>query len=1513
MNDIVNLNPVMRLFSNLFWLLVLTLHIFGGTVSFASSTHDNLLARVKQKELLNEEKVAAALAAMETVQQTGAYIDAISDLFEDGVVTLPVGIRKGEYELIIRELSYNKETDRNRVLASCAFRFKDDGQPVAFEGYVDVEGQKGLGTTGMLELITPVSRRMGSELALVFNEGTRVNFGCEGVESFYANMVLLVDSAKIKPVDALGKPTGGMLRADFEGYFEDFDNFSVDFDFAQSFGFAGLDGFVFTLHGATLDQSDVFTPATARFPDGYGVQEEEALRNLWKGIAISSASVTLPAFFKKPDMQLAEGQGPTIQDRLMLGFEQVIFDQNGFSGKVSTDSEIFSSELLDQTQWDLSLSGFSLELLKGAVSGLSFWGDMNIPPFGKNSLLPYEASFNHSTNSYEFEVGISGAFDLPVLGASVDLNRNSYVEIVVEDGGIYPTINACGLLSINAALGKGDGAKKLKIPDIPFENMRISRAAPYFEIGSVALTGDLRSPELAGFELYLEEIAPFTSEKGGGLGFKGGVKLSDVFGGEAGVQLYGDYAKWKFDRVGVDQISVDFNSDAYSVLGAVEFKNGDELYGSGFRGEVTFTLLDKFKLDAVAVFGKKDDYRYFLTDVFYETSPAAGIIIPPVPISFYGFGGGLYRRMQQTYNPELDSDFGKSLSGIGYIPDKKVGMGFMTSTKFGMAGVPSAFSAKVGFEIQFNDHGGLNFVQLRGDATFMDSPDKWGDLADNINGAVQKLEKTGGAIELAAKSDLKVPENIQSGFLTASLLMEYDAAHKVFSADLNSYLNAGFIKGVGENNRMGWASIRMAEDSWHAYLGTPNDRLGVEILGLARTDGYFMIGDNIPELPRPPEKVLQNFSQAKQDKLNNRSSYDMAQGSGIAFGQSLQVGFKAKLTPFYASMGVGMGAEFLLKNYGASAYCAGSEPPLGINGWYARAQAWAYVEADIGMEATVFGSTRKFSILDLSASTLLEGAGPNPFYFSGAVGGRFSVMGGLISGRCNFDFEIGDECKVMGGSPFGEEIIAQLTPSTGEKDVNVFVAPQAVFNIPVGLEMEVEEAEGKKAWYRVTLEEFKCYYKETGEEILGAQEFTEEGRVLVLDPEEALESQKDLVVRAKVGFERRVTGNWSKVLGYDGKPVFEEKEVAFTSGDRPDHILPEHVKYSYPLDRQYNFYSQEYDQGYLLVTENYAYLFSTDIPEGYTQTLRLTDSDGKAQNTSFAYSTRSAGSDIRLEINFSTAGFSFKNDEVYRMAILNVPETVSGLNDNIATTTTGLGDSDSLFVEKKQAEGSLDLLEEDQIYALHFRTSSCDTFVEKMKNVKGSSGRLWQLEPHVYEINAGVQDYTPSVEMFDRSEINRVEASDNLIQIVPLYNATPWYVNQVKPLIYGNADVLKATAMVGLLPKVTPDVVKVSSNSKANTLTDELLKSNSRASNISKFAAFSNNAPYHINKDYNALRTILANTVVASKLRTDKVASFLATNSIPDQLPGDYGLELRYVLPGKGTVTSSIKRIIKVE
>lgn len=529
--------------NRLFRLVIFSLGLLSYNSVKANSSNVDILALVAQEQAVNQKKIDAAFAAMETVKQAGAYIDSFTGLFENGEITLPVGIRKGDYELIIREISYNKETGKNRVYASCVFKFKESGQPIAFDGYADIEGQKGLGTSGFLELITPVRRDMGNDLTLVFSKGTKANFGCDGVESFYAKMDLLADSVKIKPVDANGKPTGGWLSTSFEAYFDDFDNFSVTFDFNQSFGFTGLDGFVFTLRGATLDQSDEFTPATARFPEGYGLSGDETIRNLWKGVAVTSASVTLPGFFTKPGVQTDGDQAPPMTDRLTLALENVIFDNNGFSGKAVTQAEIFSSELLDKDSWCVSLSEFSLELLKGSVAGLGFGGDINIPPFGKNSLLPYKASFNHSTNNYEFEVGLTGLYELPVLGSTVDLNKNSYIEILLEDGGIYPTINACGILSIDAPLGNGDSPKKLKIPDIPFENMRISRAAPYFTIGSVGLTGDLNSPEIAGFELYLENIAPFVSDNGSGLSFDAGVKLSDMFGGEAAMQLYGNYSK----------------------------------------------------------------------------------------------------------------------------------------------------------------------------------------------------------------------------------------------------------------------------------------------------------------------------------------------------------------------------------------------------------------------------------------------------------------------------------------------------------------------------------------------------------------------------------------------------------------------------------------------------------------------------------------------------------------------------------------------------------------------------------------------------------------------------------------------------------------------------------------------------------------------------------------------------------------------------------------------------------
>jgi hypothetical protein len=228
-------------------------------------------------------------------------------------------------------------------------------------------------------------------------------------------------------------------------------------------------------------------------------------------------------------------------------------------------------------------------------------------------------------------------------------------------------------------------------------------------------------------------------------------------------------------------VDVNYQSSAFSIKGGVWFKNSDPVYGNGFRGDITLTVVDKFTFDAVGVFGKKDSYKYFLADVFYEMNPPAGIPVPPV-LNFYGFGGGLYRRMQQASKMpstvgQTGLDFGKSLSGINYLPDENIGLGLMATTKFALQSSAKAFNAKVGFEMQFNKSGGLNFMQLRGDASFMDDPNKWGGLATNVSDRTKAAEASGTTQpQKATKNDLekRTPENINSGFLTASLNIEYD-------------------------------------------------------------------------------------------------------------------------------------------------------------------------------------------------------------------------------------------------------------------------------------------------------------------------------------------------------------------------------------------------------------------------------------------------------------------------------------------------------------------------------------------------------------------------------------------------------------------------------------------------------------------------------------------------------------------------------------------------------------------
>jgi hypothetical protein len=685
--------------------------------------------------------------------------------------------------------------------------------------------------------------------------------------------------------------------------------------------------------------------------------------------------------------------------------------------------------------------------------------------------------------------------------------------------------------------------------------------------------------------------------------------------------------------------------------------------------------------------------------------------------------------------------------------------------------------------------------------------------------------------------------------------------------------------------------------------------VGVEVLSLAKLTGYFMAGHDIPGLPLPPDKVLQNLSPDKQNKLKRTSTDKLTFGKGLAFGMGLEVNIDAVFPPFYAHLGAGIGSEFLLVDLRGRT-CSNYSGIPGINGWYAQVQAWAYVEAAIGIGVKLFGKDRKFDILDISVGALLQGAGPNPMYFAGAVGGRFRVLGGLISGNCSFDFELGEKCILSGGSPFDEEVIAGLTPVTGEKDVNVFATPQALFNIPVEEEMTIEEGD-TKGTYKVTLEEFNVKYTGTDGKVTGQTRLGNDGKICVIDPEEPFESQKDMEVYAKVGFKKKINNNWVYVTGNDGKPVFEEKKETFHSGDRPKEILPEHVKYSYPVNRQYNFYPDEYRKGYIQVTKNYAYLFTTEKPEGFDQVARISDVTGKAYEQPFTFHANSAGNDIRFEIDFSMEPLPFDANQIYKLAIVNVPQTVNtDITSNISSSTTTVEGAGEVAITKQQATGELVQLNEKEIYALNFRSSSYKTFVEKMNKIPVDKAVAWQEYPYVYRLISNIYDYASPAEAFDAAEIAPLNPAQRLITVEPLYEKTDWYTGAVEPLIY-HSRVLGDAGLAGKTPDRENATYYVT-NTPGKELTQEMIETNTRH-HISPWGSLQYQSPFFVDRDYDAIRNALAYKIARGEPVSEETAALLATNHIPLISNGRYPVKISYTLPGaERKVTSSVEKNVSL-
>jgi len=455
---------------------------------------------------------------------------------------------------------------------------------------------------------------------------------------------------------------------------------------------------------------------------------------------------------------------------------------------------------------------------------------------------------------------------------------------------------------------------------------------------------------------------------------------------------------------------------------------------------------------------------------------------------------------------------------------------------------------------------------------------------------------------------------------------------------------------------------------------------------------------------------------------------------------------------------------------------------------------------------------------------------------------------------------------------FPDGVIKNILPAENSTSVDVFEKPQVVFNVPINTAID--------SYYRASIAEFTVV-KADGTKVDGDYTLSNDNLTCVFNIKEPYENGASYKVNVKVRFETEVAINcqefiddngnvrlecdyaWQIIKDIDDNEYVKEKTTEFTAGNRPMSFNPQHILYSYPADRQMNFLPKETNQAYMIFDFDYSYLLNEYKAKGYEQKIRITPFGGETTTVDFTYTTATNGCG-RGEIDYSVADLHLNNNVIYHLAVVNIAK------------------------DSSQTDASVPY----EIYAIDFRTSSYNTFPEKMDNISYSaSGDRWQIAGPICQLIWSFEDMSEVVESFDHYDYS-------LLRVNLDYDNCQWYKEVIAPLIYENEDVL---SIVGNYTPPTKNVYVIGAIVDY-LLTDEEVKTGVFAEH-SNIGAFNCNASKYINNDYREIKTKLANTP-EDKL-TEGAKELLATEHFPFLIEGDYPMKIEYTLPGKNIVTST--------
>ena len=1165
------------------------------------------------------------------------------------------------------------------------------------------------------------------------SQGTYAEFSCDGIETISIDANLAISRNVLLPADTnIEEPdTNRSVNADF--FITTSNGISdilTEINFDQPFYHVQNPGLVWTIESATFDFSSLRHSDSLRFPVGnYDPMPTLATKENWQGVFIKKISVEWRD-------SIAQSNGGS-ETSFSVSGTNIIIDEAGFTGQISAQNIIPLSDAHQIDKWAFSIDYLAVSILTNSFESLDFNGHIGIPmtyengetSHKKQDLINYSGSFDFAQNKYSISGNLPSDKVLPLnmFKGQIVIENTSVFTVGYDSEKIYLAANLNANFETKNNETENEDEKKLNIPLVEVSGLEISSKSPFLiKTGNWILRDTISVAKFAGFGININSLivqknaATMDTELivGADINLAAGDKVNisgaTVVRVTANIEDTPTKQHWKFKDVNLEMIQIEADMEAFSLSGQVVFfknlegggANGQLGYGSGFQGSASLKIKGLNKKDdgggsgfaAMALFGtttrtNNETFRYFMVDVLGYFSGG----IPIGAIGLYGVGGGVYYRMEQEdlstsfsnvpvfdpppgsqitpYTAYISSFLGKSLSGAKYRPSENVKIGINLNVILGATPEPKAFNANIGFNLEINDNGGINFIKLNGLMNVMSDISMDGPGCSGVSLAIEMefIFRTSAAnpqkgFYASAHAFVKVGPLIGNGNQSG------------IPAQYSNYIERCSGEGLGY---AGSLEMQFSEDYWFLNIGEPDNRLELKVqlwkIGSISLSTYFDIGKNIPPFPGLPSNVrsLTKLGNLVQSELNRGS------GRGFAFGVSFEAGLDTpEFLGFSAHVALGAGFDIMLNKFrDVNCLNSGSPEPIGVNNWYAAGQAWAYIDAAIKFKGA--------EVLGLGLAAALQIKGPNPTFGRGALAGRIKL--GPFRKKFNVHFQFGKECEVQGSELLEQEIelVLFMTPSNDDQSVPLYTDIDIVFTQELDEPFIVTNPNTNlDENYEIRMESF-VITNPAGDQINVSKEQLSK-QFLRYTPIDQLRSNTEYTLTL-------ITNLYKEEVLFET----EERIHIFKTGDLPKEIFNHNVEYALPGDGQFNFYKEDSSSEYIHLKQGQEELLA-ELPDGHSLKIKVSTT----HPASIVYSNCSYNSGMN-RLNFSLPS-NLVNGKSYKLEVVKV----------VDEDFPGFSNQD---FELDEYQLPMPFPEDTIYYTMAFRVSNYNLFSDKMASAEYSN------------------------------------------------------------------------------------------------------------------------------------------------------------------------------------------------